>query len=128
MPLGQAYLDRSTLPGITKAQGVFAGGGAAANCTQAGPINGVVSVTYNAATGRYLITFADVGGIIVGDGCKVARAQGAVPLFVNLVHSTFSQANKTVEIDVRTEAALTDLATTDRLYVNVNFAPNPQNS
>ncbi len=123
MPGGNRTVIRSVIPGDWKANGVFTGGGAAANCTKTtGAVQGgIASVNYNAATGKYRITFVDVGQQIIRFLGTVGRADAAVPLFVIPIHSSFSRANKTLDINVRTEAALTDLATTDQLQLEVVF-------
>lgn len=123
MAAGQRYPKRTVVPASWSATGVFTGGGAAANCTKTtGAIQGgIASVNYNAATGKYRITFHDVGQQVLRVLATVGRADAAVPLFVIPIHSSFSRANKTLDINVRTEAALTDLAATDQLQLEVTF-------
>jgi hypothetical protein len=110
--------------------GVWTGGGAAASCTQVSTDwnRGISSVAYNAATGKYLVTFLDCGQqILPGSEVKVCRAAAAAPLLVNIVRGTYSATAKTVEIevwDVDATAALTDLALTDVLLLSFHFSVN----
>lgn len=110
--------------------GVWTGAGAAASCTQVSTDwnRGIASVAYNAATGKYLVTFYDCGQqILPGTDVKVCRAAGAAPLLVNVVLSTYSATAKTVEIevwDVDSTAVLTDLAATDKLLLSFHFSVN----
>lgn len=127
MPLGNAYPVRSIIPDTKRVQGVWTGGGAAANCTQSSSdwSKGIASVNYNAATGKYKITFRDVGQQIVGGKIEVCRAAAAAPLLAVINRATFSIANKTVDFevwDVDAGSALTDLATTDKLLIDIQFA------
>lgn len=128
MPIGNTSPYRSTIPGIDCVQGVWTGGGAAANCTRAaGDWNrGIASVNYNAATGKYLVTFIDVGTQIVWGRCEVMGAAGAAGKQVNVVRSTFNATAKTVQIEVWDTAtpSLVDLAATDKLCLKFEFSKN----
>lgn len=113
--------------------GVFTGGGAAASCTKATAdwSRGISSVTYNAATGKYLVTFVECGEqILPGTVVDVFRPAGAVPLEVNVVRGSYSASAKTVQIEVWTSGtdlvapALVDLATTDKLMLSFHFSVN----
>lgn len=127
---GNLYPVRANAPSMYTAHGVYTGGGAAANCTKTtGAVQGgVASVNYNAATGKYRITFVDVGQQILQFRATVGRADAAVPLFVIPIHSSFNRGNKTLDINVRTEAALTDLAATDQIQIEVDFTNIGPNS
>lgn len=120
---GNRFPVRANAPSLWTAHGVFTGAGAAANCTKTtGAVQGgIASVNYNAATGKYRITFVNVGQQILQFRGTVGRADAAVPLFVIPIHSSFNRANKTLDINVRTEAALTDLAATDQIQIEVDF-------
>ena len=129
MSLGSANLVRSTL-GKQGVGGVWTGGGAAANCSKSSSdwSSGITSVNYNAATGKYRITLSQFGQQLVGGDIKVCRAAGDAPLLANIVRSTLTvsspdAATLDFEVwDVDATAALTDLATTDKLLVNLEFA------
>lgn len=120
---GNRFPVRANAPSLWTAHGVFTGAGAAANCTKTtGAVQGgIASVNYNAATGKYRITFVCVGQQILQFRATVGRADAAVPLFAFPVHSSFNRTNKTLDINVRTEAALTDLAATDQIQIEVDF-------
>jgi hypothetical protein len=130
MPMGNAFPARNADGDLVTVHGQFTGGGAAANCTKtSGAINtGISSVNYNAATGKYLVTFQDVGQQLVEFRACVGRADAAVPLFVIPIHGSLSLTSKTLPINVRTEAALTDLATTDKLFITAVWARKGPNS
>lgn len=110
--------------------GVWTGGGAAASCTQSSADwnRGIASVAYNAATGKYLVTFTDCGEqILPGSKVEVCRAAAAAPLLANIVRGSYDASAKTVEIevwDVDSTAALTDLAATDKLLLSFHFSVN----
>jgi hypothetical protein len=128
MSIGNAFPVRSTSPDTVKVQGVWTGGGAAADCTHdaADHSHGIASVKYDSATGKYKITFVDVGQQIVGGDIKVCRAAASgAHLVTNIVRSTLSTSEKTVEFEVSDLSnTLTDLLTTDKILVNVEFAKN----
>ena len=124
MSIGNASAVRSTIPGVHKVQGVWTGGGAAANCTHAAAdwSKGIASLNYNAATGKYKITFTDVGQQIVGHNIRVCGLTGVDQVTVNLLRGTFSSTAKTVEVEFSDLAGtLLDLLTTDKVLVDVDF-------
>ncbi len=130
MSIGNATVVRSTLPGVHRVQGVWTGGGAGANCTLATGdwSRGIASVNYTSATGCYTITFTDVGQQIIGWNIKSGQETGVNPLCFIVRNGTFSASTKTVIIEVSASdsGTLTDLLTTDKLYISfefVNFAP-----
>lgn len=127
MSLGQAHLDKSTLPGLIHVQGVWTGGGAASAMTHTSTdwSRGIVSIAYNSATGKYLITFTDVGQQIVGDSCKVWTASGDKPWTAVVIRSSLSTTAKTVEVEIWDQDgdALSDLGTSQKLAVDITFAP-----
>ncbi len=103
----------------------FTGGGAAADCTKTASAGGrnVTSCTYNAATGCYKITFADVGEVFLGAFFEVMAATGAATQFV--VHPiAYSATTKTLTICVTDVATPTahDLATTEQLWMRAVWA------
>lgn len=128
-----AYPKRCSLPGVTVVQGVWTGGGAGAACTKAAADHseGIASVAYNSATGKYLVTFTDVGQQIVGGSVEVYRRTSDEPMVGNLVRGGYSRSAKTVEFTVHemldATCNLTDLLTTDQVCITVefsNFAPD----
>lgn len=128
--IGQCYPDYSTVP-FTEVIGVWKGGGAAANCSvNSGDWNrGIQSVNYNGATGKYRITFIAVPGqAVVGFVGSVARVTGVTnALAVKMVVGTYSTSARTLDIEIcdGSTPVGVDLATTDRLMLNIKFAPFP---
>ncbi len=123
MSLGNAFPVRSTIPDTVKVQGVWTGGGAAANCTHADADwnRGIASVVYT-ATGIYTITFLDCGQQIVDYSLQVENATGVDPVVGKLVAGSFSSSAKTVSVEFG--ATLADLLTTDKLHITFEFAKN----
>lgn len=124
MSIGNATEVRSTLPGVHKVQGVWTGGGAAQNCTHVAAdwSRGVASLDYNGATGKYLLTFTDVGQQIVGHNIRVCGQTGEDPVEVNLLRGTFSTTTKSVEVEFSDlTGALLDLLSTDKVLIDVDF-------
>ena len=119
----------TTLPGTFKAQGVWTGGGAATNCTKAAADwnRGIASVNYTAATGIYTITFLDVGQQIVGHKIGFGQQTGVNPLAYCVRNGSFSATTKSVivEFSASDSGTLTDLLTTDKLYIEFEFATSP---
>jgi hypothetical protein len=122
---------RSTIPSVICVQGVWTGAGAAANCTHSPADDwsqGIASVNYNAATGKYKITLTQRGQQIVGGHVEVCGAAGATKKTVHIIRSTYSTSAQTVEIEVWTEGteavapALVDLATTDKILICLELA------
>ena len=100
--------------------GVWKGGGAAANCTRVLG-RGVSSVNYNAATGQYKITFAEVGeGTQPLVSMNVQAAAGAASTFVARP-TVYSASGKTLTFDVTDVATPTnhDLALTEFVHFRV---------
>lgn len=128
----QAYAKRSTLPGVTQIQGVWTGGGAAADCTKEDEdhSDGISALEYNSATGKYLLTLTDVGQQIVAGRVDVMRTTGDEPIEAVILRSTYDRVAKTVEVEfweVTTAAALVDVLTTDKLCITLevsSFAPD----
>ncbi len=124
MSIGNASVVRSTIPGVHKVQGVWTGGGAAADCTHDADdwSRGVASLAYNSATGKYLLTFTDGGQQIVGHNIRVCGLTGVDPVAVNLLIGSYDSAEKTVEVEFSDLAGgLLDLLTTDKVLVDVDF-------
>jgi hypothetical protein len=97
--------------------GTWLGGGAASNCTrQTG--RHITSVNYNAAAGRYIITFASVGEVFLGCWLSVQGAAGAATSFIARP-TVYSASAGTLTIDVTDLATPTnhDLATTEVLHI-----------
>ena len=132
MSTGNSFPVRSTVPDTVRVQGVWTGGGAAANCTKAAADwnRGIASVNYNAATGKYKITFVDVGQQIVYAHVECFSTTGVLTKDVAVIRGSFSVSAKTYEIEIRTKAtdvaaaALVDLITTFGLMITFEFAKN----
>jgi len=128
MPLGNLSPCRSTVPDTQTVRGVWTGGGAAANCTKAATdvSKGIASVNYNAATGKYLITFTDVGSAILDGEVNIMRPAGTAPLQANVVFGSLDRSAKTLQFEVWDTAtpSLTAVALTDKLCITVVFSKN----
>lgn len=126
----QAYPIRSTVSGITRLQGVWTGGGAAADCTKEDEDHneGIAAIEYNAATGKYLVTFNDVGQQLVYASCEVAGATTEPPVKANVLRGTYDRAEKTVEVEFyKHDGSLIDLLTTDKVmcvFEMSSYAPD----
>lgn len=128
-------LVRATIPSVVEVGGVWTGGGAAADCTKAsGDWNvGIASVKYNAATGKYRITFTETtpGHQVVGFSCDIARVTTVTnALVAKMVAGSYSKTAGTLDFevcDVATPSGV-DLATTDKLMIVVRFSTFPPNS
>jgi hypothetical protein len=106
--------------------GRFAGGGAASNMTKVFG-RGISSVTYNAATGCYRITFNAVpAGTFLGVhiSCAPSAGTAAGMRIANETGGTYSATNKIVDFTVCDTATptLTDLATTDYVTITAMWA------
>jgi hypothetical protein len=124
MSIGNASCVRSTIPGVHKVQGVWTGGGAATSCTHVATdwSRGIASLAYNAATGKYLLTFTDGGQQIVGHNIRVCGLTGVDPVTVNLLRGTYSTSAKTVQVEFSDlSGALIDLLATDKVLIDVDF-------
>lgn len=111
----------------SKVEGVWTGGGAAADCTQSQDDHsaGITAVAYNGATGKYRVTVTEWGQQLVpGTHVEVHRAAAAAALVANVVRSvTVSGNTATVDFEVWSLAgALTDLATTDKVAITLAFS------
>lgn len=116
---------------VESVMGVWTGGGAAADCTHSSTKHsaGITSVVYNAATGKYKINLSQWGQqLLPGSNVLVRRQAGDAPLLANLIDavtvaSDGLSAYCTFEVwDVDATSALTDLATTDTVAINLVFA------
>ncbi len=107
--------------------GVWTGGGAAADCTHVATdwSKGIASVVYTAATGCYTITFTDSYHSIVGYSLKCSQQTGVDPVVGTVRNGTFSSATKSVVVEINTAGTLTDLLTTDKLFIDFTFARFP---
>ena len=127
MSLGNSYPTRSTIPNTDIVRGVWTGGGAAANCTKA-PADwsrGIKSITYNAATGKYLVTFVDAGQQYVGGGIDVCGVSGGAKKYAHILRSTYSPSAKTVQVEIQTGAGvLADLLTTEQIVCEFVLVTN----
>ncbi len=126
--LGQAYPVKANIPGLRFVVGKWTGGGAAADMTVAsGDWNdGIASVAYNAATGKYLVTFEEVGQQIVHCDAKVHRpTTGDDPIVSNIQLDSFDRSAMTIEVEFG--ATLADIDTDEKvtfLFVFATVAPD----
>lgn len=129
MPLGNNYPVKSSIPDVVEVTGVFTGAGADDFTQTSGDwCKGIDSVTYEAAVGKFLITFNDVGYQIIGADVEVMRPDGTAPLKANVVRGSFSQSAKTVQVqfwDMATPS-LANPASTDRICITIKFAKQSQ--
>ena len=102
-------------------RGRWKGGGAAADCTRESG-RGIASVAYNGATGRYKITFAEVGEVYLGAVFSVQGAAGAATSFMARP-TVYSATDKTLTFDVTDLATPTnhDLATSEYVTIDVEW-------
>lgn len=104
-----------------KVEGRFAGGGAAANCTKvANTGGGITSVTYNAGTGLYRITFDNVGFALQSYTFTLLSTTRQLNCTVRAIDLT----NRRIDVSISDVATPTnvDLATTEELSINVTFS------
>ena len=123
----QAYPIRSTAGGLTRMQGVWTGGGAAANCSRAAADHnkGISSVAYNGATGKYLVTFTDVGQQIVYADAQVSGLTGVAKVVCNVLRGSYDRTAKTVQVEFwKHDGSLIDLLTTDKVMFVFETAQN----
>ncbi len=120
---------RHSVPGLKTVNGVWTGGGATTDCAVAsGDWNkGIASFVYTSATGCYTLTFSDCGSDIVDWHISTGQQTGVNPLAFCIRNGTFSSSAKTVIIEVSASdsGTLTDLLTTDKLYVSFTFSTFP---
>jgi hypothetical protein len=107
------------------------GGGAAADCTKISKASGknIASIAYAAATGKYTITFRNVGAQWLGLHASVAAAAGAATAFVAFeIVGSYSATAKTVQIQVSDVATPTahDLAATENLIIDAEWCDSDQ--
>lgn len=127
MPVYDA--PKSTVPGVRTVKGKWVGGGAAANCTKASTdvSKGIVSVNYNAATGKYRITFTDAPGFqVCGGNIVIHRAAAGTPVLAVITDASYSIANKTLDFQcfqiTAGAYAAVDLLTSDKVIIDLDFA------
>jgi hypothetical protein len=108
--------------GVKAITAVFTGGGAATDCTKvSGTSEGVTSLAYNAATGKYLFTFDGVAGKYLGALFSVMSATGASAALTMRPAGApaYDHGDKTLAVEVTSLAAtpaLADLATTEEVF------------
>lgn len=111
----QAYVPRMLMNGLVYSYNQFAGGGAAADCTTSVNDGQISSVAYNASTGKYLVTFANVGAKTTPVAINVSAFGATAKLNVKL--DAYSASNKTLVLWIYADTTLADLATTDFLCI-----------
>lgn len=108
--------------GVRAIIGVFAGGGAAANCTKVSGTSGeITSLAYNAATGKYKFTFEGVAGKYLGATFEVMSATGAANSLKMRPAGApaYDHGDRTLTVEVvdfSATPALKDLATTEEVF------------
>ncbi len=126
--IGNAFPVRSSVPNTFEVIGVWTGGGAAADCSHVATEwnRGIASIVYTSATGCYTITFNDCGAALIGLLITFGQQTGVNPLAYTIRNGTFSSATKSVivEFSASDSGTLTDLLTTDKLYIVARFAKN----
>ncbi len=126
-----AYPRKTSIPGTRTVQGVWTGGGAGTDCAVAsGDWNrGITSIVYTSAAGCYTVTFneGDCGHSLVGFQIGTGQQTGVNPLAICVRNGSFSSATRSVIIEVSASdsGTLTDLLTTDKLYVSFTFSTFP---
>lgn len=103
---------------VISVKGRWAGGGAAGNCTRTSG-RGISSVDYNSATGKYVITFAEVGEYFLGARIDIMSADGASTSFLGRP-CVYSASAKTLTVNVSDVATPTnhDLATSESMVID----------
>lgn len=101
--------------GIVRSYNLWAGGGAASNCTSSVADGQIASINYTASTGKYTITFANVGAQATPVAIHVSAFGASAKLNVKL--DAYSSTNKTLVIWVYSDTTLADLAATDFLGI-----------
>lgn len=129
MSLGNAFPVRSNVPDLIEVRGVWTGGGSAANCTHTSTdwSVGIASINYDGATGKYTITFVDVGAQLLEAKVDIHRVAGEAPLVANVPLGSFSTTTKQLDFevwDVDGTSALTDIPATAKVCVKAVFAKN----
>lgn len=107
------------------------GGGAAADMTKVSKAAGrnIASIAYAAATGKYTITFRNVGAQWLGLQGTVAKAAGAAgQKLVNEIAGSYSSTTKSVQIQITDVATPTaaDLANTEFLNLACEWSDSDQ--
>ena len=123
MSLGQAYPVRASIPDLFEVRGVWTGGGAAADMTKEEEdwSRGIASVAYNAATGKYLVTFVDVGQQLVDAEAKVLRdGSGDDHIPGVVIWDSLDLDAKTIEVEFGD--TLVDIATDTKVIFHFVWA------
>ncbi len=126
MSIGNASPERSVIPDTVHVRGVWTGGGAATDCSHVATdwSRGIASIAYTSATGCYTITFTDVGQQVIGFHIGSGQQTGVNPLAFAYRNGTFSAVTKTLifEVSASDSGTLTDLLTTDKLFIDIVFS------
>jgi hypothetical protein len=84
--------------------------------------DGITGLTYNAATGLYLLGFTDVGQQIVQTDINVCGLTTVAPVKAKIIRGSLDAAAKTVEVEFYNSAgSLIDLLTTDKVMITVEM-------
>jgi len=84
---------------------------------------GITSIAHP-ATGKYTLTFQDVGGTLLDLYCAVQRAAGDETLCARYTKGSFSRSAKTAAVEIYEideTKALVDPADTDYVYFRARF-------
>ena len=108
----------------------FLGGGAAANMTKVPKGGrGVASVTYNAATGKYVITFDQVGANFLGADLTCTNSTGVVANQLQCAPVAYNAAAKTLTVFITDNQATPlakDLPNTEELWIDAAWSDSDQ--
>lgn len=123
MALSDGKPLRTLSPNLRIVYGTYTGAGAANMVKLTG--RGIASVNYNSATGKYLITFTDVGAEI--RSCKITvhnNTAGAAPLVGSAQITTFSTSAKTLPFETWDLAApgLANVTSVMTCHIEVIFS------
>lgn len=124
--VGNGFPLKSSVPGLFKIAGVWTGGGAATDCSKSATdwSRGIDTVKYNAATGKYKVTFLECGQQLVNHICRIDGATGVTPVISVVVAGSFDPVAKTLSLETYAGAALIDLLVTNKLHLGFIFAKN----
>ncbi len=105
----------------------FTGAGAADATANTGYRKGVKSLTYNAATGKFILTMYDWPGNLVDAKIQVHRASGTAPLVGSVVWASVSKSGGTIPVEFWDLAtpSLTNPAASEIITIELTFQKGP---
>lgn len=117
-----SYRVDSAVSSQIEVHGRWLGAGGTNNCTKVSGV-GISSVNYNAATGKYIITFSNVGATYLGCVLTVQNAADTNTGMKVAVPVAYSASAKTLTIDVADlDKALTALTSSDTLEIHAYWS------